>query len=74
MQKDGRTDGRTHGRHQNYIPPTLSGDNNNKRMIHSSVSKRLPSPNEIMYCSLNHEAVRAAPSADPEGGGGSDPL
>ena len=22
-----------------------------------------------MYCSLNHEAVRAAPSADPEGGG-----
>ena len=30
----------------------------------------MPSPNEIMYCSLNHEAVRAAPSADPEGGGG----
>ena len=23
-----------------------------------------------MYSSLNHEAVRAAPSADPEGGGG----
>ena len=23
-----------------------------------------------MYCSLNHEAVRAAPSVDPEGGGG----
>ena len=23
-----------------------------------------------MYCSLNHEAVRAAPSADPEGGQG----
>ena len=23
-----------------------------------------------MYCSLNHEAVRAAPSADPDGGGG----
>ena len=22
-----------------------------------------------MYCSLNHEAVRAAPSADPGGGG-----
>ena len=45
-------------------------------MIHSSVYKRLPSPNEIMYCSLNHEAVRAAPSADPEGGGagGPDPL
>ena len=39
-------------------------------MIHSSVYKRLPSPNEIMYCSLNHEAVSAAPSADPEGGGG----
>ena len=39
-------------------------------MIHSSVYKRLPSPNEIMYCSLNHEAVRAAPSVDPEGGGG----
>ena len=39
-------------------------------MIHSSVYKRLLSPNEIMYCSLNHEAVRAAPSADPEGGGG----
>ena len=39
-------------------------------MIHSSVYKRLPSPNEIMYCSLNHEAVRAAPSADPEGGQG----
>ena len=39
-------------------------------MIHSSVYKRLPSPNEIMYCSLNHEVVRAAPSADPEGGGG----
>ena len=38
-------------------------------MIHSSVYKRLPSPNEIMYCSLNHEAVGAAPSADPEGGG-----
>ena len=37
-------------------------------MIHSSVNKRLPSPNEIMYCSLNHEAVRAAPRADPEGG------
>ena len=48
----------------------------NKRMIHSSVYQRLPSPNEIMYCSLNHEAVRAAPSADPEGGwaGGPDPL
>ena len=28
-----------------------------------------------MYSSLNHEAVRAAPSADPEGGaGGPDPL
>ena len=27
-----------------------------------------------MYSSLNHEAVRAAPSADPEGGaGGPDP-
>ena len=24
---DGRTDGRTHGRRQNYIPPTSSGDN-----------------------------------------------
>ena len=23
-----RTDGRTHGRRQNYIPPTSSGDNN----------------------------------------------
>ena len=23
-----------------------------------------------MYCSLDHEAVRAAPSADPEVGGG----
>ena len=23
-----------------------------------------------MYSSLNHEAVRAAPSGDPEGGGG----
>ena len=43
---------------------------NNKRMIHSSVYSRLPSPNEIIYCSLNHEAVRAAPSADPEGGQG----
>ena len=42
---------------------------NNKRMIHSSVYKLLPSPNEIMYCSLIHEAVRTAPSADPEGGG-----
>ena len=30
----------------------------------------MPSPNEIMYSSLNHEAVRAAPSADQEGGGG----
>ena len=30
----------------------------------------MPSPNEIMYSSLNHEAVRAAPRADPEGGGG----
>ena len=30
----------------------------------------MPSPNEIMYSSLNHEAVMAAPSADPEGGGG----
>ena len=29
----------------------------------------MPSLNEIMYSSLNHEAVRAAPSADPEGGG-----
>ena len=46
----------------------------NKRMIHSSVYKRLPSPNEIMYCSLNHEAVRAAPSADPEGGGAGGPA
>ena len=48
---------------------------NNKRMIHSSVYKRLPNLNEIMYCSLNHEAVRAAPSADPEeeGGRGSGP-
>ena len=29
-----------------------------------------------MYCSLNHEAVRAAPSEDPEGGwaGGPDPF
>ena len=28
-----------------------------------------------MYSSLNHEAVMAAPSADPEGGaGGPDPL
>ena len=28
-----------------------------------------------MYCNLNHEAVRAAPSADPEGGAeGPDPL
>ena len=26
-----------------------------------------------MYCSLNHEAVRAAPSADPEGGQGTGP-
>ena len=43
-------------------------------MIHSSVYYRLSSPNEIMYSSLNHEAVRAAPSADPEGGGrGSGP-
>ena len=25
--RNGRTDGRTHGRRQNYIPPTLSGDN-----------------------------------------------
>ena len=30
----------------------------------------MPSPNEIMYSSLNHEAVMAAPSADQEGGGG----
>ena len=43
---------------------------NIKRMIHSSVYLRLPSPDEIMYCSFNHEAVRAAPSADPEDGGG----
>ena len=42
-------------------------------MIHSSVYKRLPSQNEIMYCRLNHEAVGAAPSADPEEGGGSGP-
>ena len=31
MVPDGRTDGmdgRTHGRRQNYIPPTSSGDNN----------------------------------------------
>ena len=31
VQTDGRTewtDGRTHGRRQNYIPPTSSGDNN----------------------------------------------
>ena len=33
----------------------------------------MPSPNEIMYCSLKHEAVRAAPSADPEGGGAGGP-
>ena len=25
---DGRTDRQTHGRYQNYIPPTSSGDNN----------------------------------------------
>ena len=25
---DGRTDARTHGRRQNYIPPTSSGDKN----------------------------------------------
>ena len=25
--RNGRTDGRTHGRRQNYIPPTSSGDN-----------------------------------------------
>ena len=30
----------------------------------------MPSPNEIMYSSLNHKAVRAAPSADSEGGRG----
>ena len=28
-RKDG-IDGRTHGRRQNYIPPTASGDNNMK--------------------------------------------
>ena len=27
----------------------------------------------LTLCSLNHEAVRAAPSADPEGGRGSGP-
>ena len=27
-----------------------------------------------MYCSLNHEAVRAAPSADPEEGGAGGPA
>ena len=37
---DGRTDRRTHGRRQNYIPPTSSGDNEiekgmpaNKRIV-----------------------------------------
>ena len=28
--RNGRTDGRTHGRRQNYIPPTLSGDKKRK--------------------------------------------
>ena len=55
---------------QVFIVNTYYKVYNNKRMIHSSVYKRLPSPNEIVYCSLNYEAVRAAPSADPEGGGG----
>ena len=55
--------------HQVSIVNTYFKVYNNKRMIHSSVYKRLPSQNEIVYCSLNHEAVRAAPSADPEGGG-----
>ena len=35
MVPDGRTDGmdgRTHGRRQNYIPPTSSGDNNFSRL------------------------------------------
>ena len=35
MIPDGRTDGmdgRTHGRRQNYIPPTSSGDNNRQRI------------------------------------------
>ena len=35
--RNGRTDGRTHGRRQNYIPPTSSGDNKWKDMGRSSM-------------------------------------
>ena len=36
MAPDGQTDGRTHGRRQNYIPPTSSGDNNS---IYSGIAQ-----------------------------------
>ena len=31
--RNGRTDGRTHGRRQNYIPPTSSGDKKKKNSL-----------------------------------------
>ena len=32
VRTDGRKDGRTHGRRQNYIPPTSSEDNKSRFM------------------------------------------
>ena len=37
VRTDGRN-GRTHGRRQNYIPPTSSGDNNRADVINASHS------------------------------------
>ena len=31
--RNGRTDGQTHGRRQNYIPPTLLGDKNGRHNV-----------------------------------------
>ena len=45
--RNGRTDGRTHGRRQNYIPPTSSGDNKG-----SKTNGSLMKVESIAECSL----------------------
>ena len=39
MVPDGRTEGRTHGRRQNYIPPTSSGDKKTQKNTNDSQKK-----------------------------------
>ena len=45
--RNGRTDGRTHGRRQNYIPPTSSGDNKNLNLL---LAKEPTFSNVMQHC------------------------